>query len=84
MERVDEVFKSYGLSRRGLEPQVTGRVVSRNQLNGTSMCPTDEEIIKAFGQALKEKRTELGLAHAELARKAGMKLEDIRGYGKGL
>ena len=48
------------------------------------MCPTDEEIIKAFGQALKEKRTELGLAQAELARKAGMKLEDIRGYGKGL
>ena len=47
------------------------------------MHPTDEEMIKAFGQAIKEKRIELGLIQAELARKADMKLEEISGYEQG-
>lgn len=52
--------------------------------NSTVMYPTDEEIIKAFGQTLREKRIELGMTQAELAQKADMKLEEIRGYEKGL
>ena len=48
------------------------------------MSPIDEEIIKAFGQAVKKKRIELGMSQAELARKAHMKLKTIRGYEEGL
>lgn len=47
------------------------------------MYPPDDAIVKAFGQAVKEKRIELGLTQAELARKADMKLEEISGYEQG-
>ena len=48
------------------------------------MCPTDEEIIQAFGQALKEKRKALGLTQATLAKRANIRPKDISQYENGV
>ena len=48
------------------------------------MSPTDQEIIQAFGQALKEKRKELGITQAALAKKAKIRRKDVSQYENGV
>ena len=44
----------------------------------------DEDIRNAFGQALREKRQELGMTQEELAQKANLKRDAIHLYEEGL